>query len=220
MDSFIVGGMCSLRFYKKTETPRRHKIIKQHSWEFGPSEKGIKKKQTKTSERQASSQRLFSKSFLDSLRSNDKSRSFAMKMSGDPTIFDSMEHVSVQDTYDEYDEELDDVDDNEDDDDEGTIHPYGPGVDAKQLLTALTSERGKDIGSFSINAPSYNLTRTHSDTIDRKGGPLAPLPGPPRDVTAQIVKPRFVTLNWLEPYKNADEITSYSVYYKLSTSER
>lgn len=126
----------------------------------------------------------------------------------------------VDDEGDDDGEEM--YDDYDDEDDEGTIHPYGPGVDAKQLLTTLTEkEQNQNVKiSFSNNAQSPTLARQHPVNLDRKGGPLAPLPGPPRDVTAQIVKPRFVTLNWLEPHKNADEITSYSVYYKLSTSER
>ncbi|XP_062709331.1 neogenin isoform X2 [Aedes albopictus] len=55
---------------------------------------------------------------------------------------------------------------------------------------------------------------------DGSGKFAAPLPGPPRDLQAQIVKPRFITLSWLEPAKNPDEVISYSVYYKMHTSER
>ncbi|KAM7343025.1 neogenin protein frazzled isoform 6-T6 [Cochliomyia hominivorax] len=46
------------------------------------------------------------------------------------------------------------------------------------------------------------------------------LPGPPRDLVAQIVKPRFVTLSWMEPIKNPVEVVSYTVYYKMNNSER
>ncbi|XP_073845084.1 neogenin protein frazzled isoform X6 [Musca autumnalis] len=46
------------------------------------------------------------------------------------------------------------------------------------------------------------------------------LPGPPRDLVAQIVKPRFVTLSWIEPIKNPAEVVSYTVYYKMNNSER
>ncbi|XP_055537203.1 neogenin isoform X3 [Wyeomyia smithii] len=55
---------------------------------------------------------------------------------------------------------------------------------------------------------------------DGSGKLAAPLPGPPRDLQAQIVKPRFITLSWLEPVKNPDEVISYSVYYKMHTSDR
>ncbi|XP_055921394.1 neogenin isoform X4 [Eupeodes corollae] len=46
------------------------------------------------------------------------------------------------------------------------------------------------------------------------------LPGPPRDLVAQIVKPRFVAISWMEPVKNPDEVISYTVYYKMNNSER
>ncbi|XP_055609212.1 neogenin isoform X3 [Uranotaenia lowii] len=55
---------------------------------------------------------------------------------------------------------------------------------------------------------------------DGSGKFAAPLPGPPRDLQAQIVKPRFITLSWLEPAKNPDEVISYSVFYKMHTSDR
>ncbi|XP_058836967.1 neogenin isoform X2 [Topomyia yanbarensis] len=55
---------------------------------------------------------------------------------------------------------------------------------------------------------------------DGSGKFAAPLPGPPRDLQAQIVKPRFITLSWLEPVKNPDEVITYSVYYKMHTSDR
>ncbi|KAL9919893.1 neogenin protein frazzled isoform 5-T13 [Glossina fuscipes fuscipes] len=46
------------------------------------------------------------------------------------------------------------------------------------------------------------------------------LPGPPRNLAAQIIKPRFVTISWSAPMKNSDEVVSYTVYYKMSSSER
>ncbi|XP_013100735.1 neogenin isoform X4 [Stomoxys calcitrans] len=51
-------------------------------------------------------------------------------------------------------------------------------------------------------------------------GLISRLPGPPRDLVAQIVKPRFVTLSWIEPIKNPAEVVSYTVYYKMQNSER
>ncbi|XP_050092030.1 neogenin isoform X2 [Anopheles aquasalis] len=48
----------------------------------------------------------------------------------------------------------------------------------------------------------------------------APLPGPPRGLQAQIVQSRFITLSWLEPAKNPDEVISYSIYYRMHTSDR
>ncbi|XP_026841252.1 neogenin isoform X5 [Drosophila persimilis] len=51
-------------------------------------------------------------------------------------------------------------------------------------------------------------------------GLLARLPSQPRDLAAQIVKPRFVTLSWAEPLQNAGEVVYYTVYYKMNNSER
>ncbi|XP_040151206.1 neogenin isoform X3 [Anopheles arabiensis] len=55
---------------------------------------------------------------------------------------------------------------------------------------------------------------------DGSGKFAAPLPGPPRTLQAQIVQSRFITLSWLEPAKNPDEVISYSVYYRMHTSDR
>ncbi|XP_035794754.1 neogenin-like isoform X2 [Anopheles albimanus] len=56
---------------------------------------------------------------------------------------------------------------------------------------------------------------------DGTGGRYAaPLPGPPRGLQAQIVQSRFITLSWLEPAKNPDEVISYSIYYRMHTSDR
>ncbi|XP_036331556.1 neogenin isoform X2 [Rhagoletis pomonella] len=52
------------------------------------------------------------------------------------------------------------------------------------------------------------------------GALLNRLPSPPRDLVAQIVKPRFVTLSWMEPMKNPVEVVSYTVFYKMNNSER
>ncbi|KPU76720.1 uncharacterized protein Dana_GF13393, isoform C [Drosophila ananassae] len=51
-------------------------------------------------------------------------------------------------------------------------------------------------------------------------GLLARLPSQPRDLVAQIVKPRFVTLSWVEPLQNAGEVVYYTVFYKMNHSER
>ncbi|XP_070066133.1 neogenin isoform X5 [Drosophila virilis] len=59
-----------------------------------------------------------------------------------------------------------------------------------------------------------------SDVKPLSSGLLARLPGPPRNLVAQIVKSRFVTLSWQEPLQNANEVVSYTVYYRVSNSER
>lgn len=153
--------------------------------------------------------RLLSKSVLDSLRSNDRD--------------ELSQNVKINpDTLLDYE---DDEGNDSDEDDVGTIHPYGPGIDPKKLLHALTGEEynsnGDHVMSFTNNAPfPTTIARNTNLNIDKQGTGMAPLPGAPREVQAQIVKPRFVTLNWQEPYKNPDQVISYSVYYKLSTSDR
>lgn len=150
---------------------------------------------------------LLSKSVLDSLRSKDK-KEFPQHSYLDPGTL----HDAASNDYD------DSYENEDDEEDEGTIHKLGPGVDPKKLLHALT-EGGNKNQVMSFNAP-FPTTIARHHKIDNKGGPMAPLPGAPREVRAQIVKPRFVTLSWDEPYKNPDEIVAYFVYYKLSTSER
>ncbi len=121
---------------------------------------------------------------------------------------------------DDYDD--DDYDDDESDiDSEGSIHAFGPGVDPKKLLNSLTKknhDKDDEISHFS-QSPFPTVTRKYPD-LDATKSMKATLPGPPRDLVAQIVNPRFVALSWMEPLKNPDEVTSYTVYYKMTTSER
>ncbi|XP_039436858.1 neogenin isoform X2 [Culex pipiens pallens] len=84
---------------------------------------------------------------------------------------------------------------------------------------------GSDAGMFQCigtNPAGSVQAAARLEIVEPDGGErlAAPLPGPPRDLHAQIVKPRFVTLSWLEPAKNPDEVISYSVYYKMHTSDR
>lgn len=46
------------------------------------------------------------------------------------------------------------------------------------------------------------------------------LPGAPQDLRAPIIKARFVILSWRAPLINADNIQTYTVYYKHAGSER
>ncbi|XP_012155475.1 neogenin isoform X4 [Ceratitis capitata] len=68
-------------------------------------------------------------------------------------------------------------------------------------------------GAAGILQPGGGVTHINGALLNR-------LPGPPHDLVAQIVKPRFVTLSWMEPKKNPVEVVSYTVYYKMSNSER
>ncbi|XP_036223423.2 neogenin isoform X6 [Bactrocera oleae] len=68
-------------------------------------------------------------------------------------------------------------------------------------------------GGVDIPQSGGGVTHIHGALMSR-------LPGPPHDLVAQIVKPRFVTLSWMEPKKNPVEVVSYTVFYKMSNSER
>lgn len=133
----------------------------------------------------------------------------------------------------EGDNDDDDSGGDNDDDGGGRIIPYGPHVDAKQLLNTLMAQQhgaggdGGDLlppdGGSDFNADFKhtlypNVARTRAD--GGIGGSSGSKPGAPRDVVAQIVNPRFVVLSWLEPAQHPDEVTSYTVYYKWTTSER
>lgn len=169
--------------------------------------------------------------------------------------------VSVDDDDDDGDDDDDDIDNDGGDggggnrsnkggsrlgfasSDKGTIHPFGPHVDPKVLLSSLTHTNGGgqqpidddgndagDVDDFDANSKSkllsiYARTR-NSTTADNGGvggsggGDVTLRPGAPRDLVAQIVNPRFVALSWMEPATNAEEVTSYTVYYRMTTSER
>ncbi|XP_065086448.1 neogenin isoform X1 [Ochlerotatus camptorhynchus] len=131
--------------------------------------------------------------------------------------------------YDEYtdDDYLEHEEDHDDEDeDSGKIYALRPDEDPNKLYQSLTgsrsSENGGEVGHFSNSYLPNAVTRKYpkSHLLDGSEKFAAPLPGPPRDLQAQIVKPRFITLSWLEPAKNPDEVISYSVYYKMHTSER
>uniref|UniRef100_A0A1L8DK65 Putative axon guidance receptor dscam n=1 Tax=Nyssomyia neivai TaxID=330878 RepID=A0A1L8DK65_9DIPT len=144
--------------------------------------------------------RLLSKSAFDSLLNKDMRRNTSDE---DGNLGDYNDDDAGND--DEYDDE---------DEDEGTIHAYGPNVDAKKLYNSLME--AKDVEHFSnLDFPPITRKRT-----DANVEVTTPLPGPPRDLEAQIVKPRFISLSWMEPIKNPDEVISYTVFYKMTTSDR
>uniref|UniRef100_A0A182ST79 Fibronectin type-III domain-containing protein n=1 Tax=Anopheles maculatus TaxID=74869 RepID=A0A182ST79_9DIPT len=97
--------------------------------------------------------------------------------------------------------------------------------DPNKLYQSLTGSRSREdgeVGHFSNQkSPIHAVTRKYPKSyVDGNGKLAAPLPGPPRALQAQIVQSRFITLNWLEPVKNPDEVISYSVYYRMHTSDR
>lgn len=144
-----------------------------------------------------------SKNILDSLQSKDKDK-------------------SRNDNDDDDDEDDEDYSES-DDEDEGTIHPFGPDMDPDTLFKTLMTRNNENTNEkneiLEFSQPPFP-TVTRTPHIDGAKAVKTPLPGPPRDLVAQIVKPRFVALSWLEPIKNPDEVVSYSIFYKMSTSER
>lgn len=116
----------------------------------------------------------------------------------------------------------DDYDD-DDEDDEGTIHQILPNVNPNTLLHSLTqkeNEKNEQINrKDKTNAIKYSTTDLPIENVDGDTNLKALIPGPPRDLVAQLVN-RYVQLSWLEPAKNPDEVISYTVFYKMTSSER
>lgn len=131
------------------------------------------------------------------------------------------------DYYEEYDNDIPDEDEDVehselgfDQEDDGSIHSYGPDVEPNNTLTGKRNNPITDSEEISHFSQTPFPTVTRKYPLDGKKLEEAPLPGPPRDLVAQIVNPRFVALSWMEPLKNPDEVISYTVYYKMTTSER
>jgi hypothetical protein len=173
----------------------------------------VKAQKAKSSEDSMQKSKNFSKLALDSLLSRSKTPQFAAGKLADSS--DYLDRLN-----DNQPSESDD--DDYDDDDEGSIHPYSSGTDPNVLLHDLTQSQkhqsfSDDVSHFS-NSHIHPVTRKNPSLDDTKH-PSVPLPGPPRAVQAVIVKPRFVTLNWLEPMENPDEVVSYTVYYKMNSND-
>lgn len=185
--------------------------------------------------------KTMSKNVFDSLLSQRKSSKHSHSTDSyldDHHFADDAGPNEGDEDYDDDDdeEEEDEYDDNDpglDPEDEGTIHPYGPNVDPKKLLSTLTHTQGlhndddddddrhhPDLDSHFNQSPFPTVARKQPDSTDGQQIDDTLIPGPPRDLQAQIVNPRFVALSWMEPVTNPDEVISYTVYYKMSTSER
>lgn len=118
----------------------------------------------------------------------------------------------------------DDDDDNDYDDDEEEAASAG-----KQELSTWNKNKNKSqlqlppTSNFPLTDAAANEDKpgTGADVVKPlSSGLLARLPSTPRNLLAQIVKPRFVTLSWQEPLQNANEVVSYTVYYRVNNSER
>lgn len=106
--------------------------------------------------------------------------------------------------YIDYDNDNANYDSEEDDDDE------------EDDYEAKFAKKSKSKANFPRKIDHFDFPTN----LDGNAATKALLPGPPRDLVAQIVNPRFVTLSWLEPTINPDEVVNYSVYYKMNTSDR
>ncbi|XP_033246784.1 neogenin isoform X6 [Drosophila miranda] len=95
------------------------------------------------------------------------------------------------------------------------------GTNAAGSVQAAARLRVVPPGDSSEQEASANAAAGSGVPLKSLGsGLLARLPSQPRDLAAQIVKPRFVTLSWAEPLQNAGEVVYYTVYYKMNNSER
>lgn len=159
----------------------------------------------------------FSKQALDSLLSKNKNAQFS------PSKFhDTRDYLERLNDDQQSDFEEDDYED--EDEDEDSIHPISSDTDPIKLLHDLTNSNSKKYDSITDDTSHYS--NLHTTIVTRKP-PLSedskhvtvPLPGAPRAVQAPIIKPRFVTLNWLEPEKNPDEVVSYTVFYKMNAPD-
>lgn len=127
-----------------------------------------------------------------------------------------------------------DIDGDEDDDDNDNDNDYEDeeaeaGSAGKQELSTWNKNKNKSqlqlppTSNFASTdaAASEDKPGTGADVVKPlSSGLLARLPSTPRNLLAQIVKPRFVTLSWQEPLQNANEVVSYTVYYRVNNSER
>lgn len=161
----------------------------------------------------ASNSKLLSKSVLDSLQSRNTNNKLTS------SDFDTFDFHDDGNDEEENDEEM--QYDDEDDTEEDKILPYGPGVNADELLQSQlvkktkTKDYDNNISHFSNSGNNFN-----TNYAGNKDKQTMRLPSAPRDLMAQIDKPRFVTLSWMEPAKNPDEVLTYTIFYKMKQSDR
>ncbi len=110
-----------------------------------------------------------------------------------------------------------DEDDDDDEKDSGSIHFLSPEQDPRQLLNSLTN-LSNEHAHFS-NSPLIPVTRKSFKYLDKNSEEESSI-GPPENVSVKLVKPRFITLSWSAPKNSADDITSYSVFYKMNNNDR
>lgn len=121
-----------------------------------------------------------------------------------------------------------DDDDDYDEDDpakEALLEAYKQGEDAHKILDSWQQSKSKKSqqqkqSPASPDSPEQDPSVPHPGGKPLDSGLQARLPSQPRDLVAQIVKSRFVTLSWVEPLQNAGDVVYYTVYYKMNNSER
>lgn len=117
---------------------------------------------------------------------------------------------SSEQSIEDYDDEYDEIHSIENVDPKTLLHTLMHKEKSDKRRLANTDRTGMD-GKLFGNIPIERL--------DGDSAVKALTPGPPRDLVAQLLN-RYVTLNWMEPAKNPDEVISYTVFYRMSLSER
>ncbi|CAH1100785.1 unnamed protein product [Psylliodes chrysocephalus] len=101
-------------------------------------------------------------------------------------------------------------------------NPEGHMFDPHSAFNALKSSESNDSNTnlgdvqFAFTpSPRKPIAAASAEKKDEER-----LPGPPQELKAPIIKARFVILSWKPPVDNADNIQSYSVYYRQDGSDR
>lgn len=100
--------------------------------------------------------------------------------------------------------------------------PY-PNYDPHHILTSLRSSEAGDnslgdtLSAYTESSP-FSKHFAADDYLDSR--PIDSVPGPPQDLRAPVVQPRFVILSWRPPEFNNEDIIAYSVYYRQENNER
>ncbi|XP_037714460.1 neogenin isoform X1 [Drosophila subpulchrella] len=124
-----------------------------------------------------------------------------------------------------YEDDDDDYDDEDIANIEAHIEAYKQGENAQKILDSWQAGKSKKSqqqkqSPASPDSPEQDPSVPHPGAKPLDSGLQARLPSQPRDLVAQIVKSRFVTLSWVEPLQNAGDVVYYTVYYKMNNSER
>lgn len=97
-------------------------------------------------------------------------------------------------------------------------------IDPQLAFTSLKSSESDDEDydtNLGDTQSAYTFPPFNPFTANPAGKKIIDgLPGPPQDLKALIVKGRFVILSWKPPVDNAEDIHSYSVYYRQQGSDR